>query len=133
MLKKVGFLVLVGIVLFSCSPSNKNEDGATKGGDKVAIDDNSATIKRQKIDKLTPKTFIEVTIDLTKQKEKWRMLWRKFIQNKRSEYFKSYGLSESKFNRYTQGNSSEIQNFLKDNPRYNKMYMDAMRNSSMNP
>jgi len=133
MFKKIGLLVLVSFLLFSCSKSDGNEDNSKNNDNKVVVGDNKGAVKHKKIHKLTPKNFIQLTIDLTKQKEKWRMSWRKFIQAKRRDYFKSYGLSESKFNSFAQGNSSEIQNFLKDNPRYNKMYMDVMRNADMNP
>lgn len=120
-------LVMTGVCVYliclqGCSNKEDNQDqqSSQSGGDS------SIRIIRKKIDRLDPKSFIEVTLELHKEQKKWNKEWQDFIARKRSEYFESFGLTEKQFNEYPLQHQKEIQRFLKENQRYNEMYMQQM-------
>jgi hypothetical protein len=80
---------------------------------------------RRKIERLDPKTFVELTIELMREEAKWNEEVRRLVQEKRTEYFASYGLSEKQFNEFLQNNNQDFQRFLQDNPHYNQAYLEA--------
>ncbi|MDR2733087.1 MAG: hypothetical protein LBC99_00420 [Spirochaetota bacterium] len=82
-------------------------------------------IPRRKIEKLDSKTFIELSIDLMRESAKWNEEMLRLMQQKRTEYFASFGLPEKQFNEFNENNAAEWQRFLQENPRYNQEFMEA--------
>lgn len=116
------------LFVFACS-SDKN---ASDQGDRK-IDD-SKRLVRKKIDKLDARSYVEITIDLTREKAKWEDEWLKFMQQKRKEYFDSFGLTEKQYIEFPEKNGGAMQRFLTDNPQYNRELMDAnQRYNQQNP
>ena len=121
MVRVMGILVLV-MALAACS----SEKGSGNDGTQP-VSGSEGTVVRKKIDKLDPGAFVEITIDLMKEKAKWEADWVKFMQQKRAEYFKAWGLTEKQYNEYPANNMAAMQRYLRDNPQANQAYMDASR------
>ena len=116
------------LFVFACS-SDKNP--SDQGDRKI---DDGKRLVRKKIDKLDAKSYVEITIDLTREKAKWEDEWLKFMQQKRKEYFDSFGLTEKQYIEFPEKNSGAMQRFLTDNPQYNRELMDAnQRYNQQNP
>jgi len=94
------------------TPEQKQTEGETR-------------MSRRKIEKLDSKTFIELSIDLMRESAKWNEEMLRHIQQKRTEYFASFGLSEKQFNEFPENNNAELQRFLQENPRFNQEFAEA--------
>lgn len=79
---------------------------------------------RRKIERLDAEAFIQVTLDLEAEQQKWNAEWEKFIKEKRLEYFSSIGLTEEQFNAFPGRNQQDLQAFLEKNPQYNTRYLE---------
>jgi hypothetical protein len=93
---------------------------------EVKTADEEKRMPRRKIERLDTKTFIELSIDLSQEEAGWRREWENYMQQKRREYYESFGLTERQFTEFAERNSAELQRFLQDNPRYNQALMEAV-------
>jgi len=120
MFRNLGLMVLILFVLVTCAPdkpqTSEQETQAAEGDQRMP---------RRKIERLEPKTFVELTIDLMREEARWHDERARYMEEKRKEYFESFGLSEKQFNDYSENNSAEWQRFLQENPRYSTEYTDA--------
>jgi len=121
MVRVFGIACLV-LWVAACS-SGKNAES----GDSRSVENVGTPVIRKKIDKLDSKAFVEITIDLMKEKAKWEADWVKFMQQKREAYFKAWGLTEKQFNDFPVNNMAAMQRYLRENPQANQAYMDASR------
>ena len=119
-------VVLVSALLAACS----SEKTGTGDAAQAQADGGGIPIERKKIERLDPKAFIEITIDLMSEKGKWEAEWINFMKKKREEYFKAWGLTEKQFNEFAGNNMAALQRYLRDNPQANQAYMDASRTRS---
>ena len=88
--------------------------------------DDEKRMPRRKIERLDSKTFIELSIDLMREETKWRGEWANYMQDKRKQYYESFGLTEKQFSEFAERNSTDLQRFLRENPRYSQEYAEAM-------
>jgi len=109
------FLIII-LAVFSCSKDTNDGKNKQNGNTKKV-----ARITRKHIKKLDVKNFIELSLDYAKERRKWNMEWRSFMKKKVTQYFESFGLSESKFNNFAQHNQKGISDFVKKHPRYSRM------------
>ena len=118
-------------VFAACSKASEEQEVALE--EDAGEQDEEAGIQRRKIERLDPQAFIEVTLELKREERRWRDEWQNFMQEKRDEFFESFGLNESQFNEFTIRNQRELQQFLRENPRYNQLLMRMQEEDSYQP
>ena len=109
------YIIIVAAVFsfLSCSKDNTNND--TNSISKTSNVTNKVVI-RKKIDRLTPKTYVEVTIDLYRQQEKWNKEFQNYMKKQRDVFYQSYGLSETKYMKFMNANRDAVDNYLNRYP-----------------
>ena len=104
------------VVIAGCS---KDKDSGSSAGKGKTGTDEPVKIRR-KIEKLTPKTYVQVTIDLFREQKKWAREIQEFMKKKRQNFYRSFGLSEKKYIDFINSNQESIRNYLKRNPHLNQ-------------
>jgi hypothetical protein len=112
------------ITTLLCCACSKGEEQATPDDGAGETGATGERLIRRKIERLDAEAFVQVTLDLEAEQQKWNAEWEKFIQAKRSEYFGSIGLTEDQFNAFPNRNLQDLQNFLEKNPQYNAKYLE---------
>jgi len=114
--------LLLAVLISGCSSGKGNETttGKGPGGSEAPV------VMRKKIEHLTPKTYVQVTIDLFKEQKKWTREFQDFMKKKRHNFYRSFGLTEKKYIDYLTKNQGTIRNYLKRNPHLNQQ-MNRLR------
>jgi len=122
------FRIVVSMILvlsLQMSVACTSDKQAAETQDQKAADAEKR-MPRRKIDRLDSKAFIDLSIDLMLEQAEWHKEWTHFMQEKRKEFFESFGLTEKQFTEFAERNSAEFQRFLRDNPQYSQKYVEAM-------
>ena len=111
-------LTVLIAVFFLAGCSKGTPDAADKGTGSTGT--STPVVVRQKIDRLTPKSYFKVSITLFEEQKKWNKEFQTFMQKKRMNFYRSFGLSEKQYNDYSIKNQTSIQDYLKRNPQLNR-------------
>lgn len=130
----VTLLAVIAVLLVLAGTGCGREESVSEVPDTVESEiDDMPGVQRRKIDRLDPKSFIEVTLELKREEKQWRDEWQQFMQEKRDEFFESFGISEKQFNDYPINNQREFQQFLRENAQYNQILMRMQQEDTYQP
>ncbi|MEJ5285016.1 MAG: hypothetical protein ACP5Q5_09040 [Brevinematia bacterium] len=135
------FLVILFIFTgFSCTKKgdNTSQSSSSSSGFEELI-----TIKKgEKLVLDSPKKFVELWILYNLEQKKWfqeianntnistneegEAKMAEFLEEKKKEFYQSFGITEKDFVNYSMNNIKKIQTFLEENPEYKRAYEKSM-------
>lgn len=144
-MKKILVLLLVltgfSLVLLSCHKKTKSSVKESSYSSSSSVQTNQSSEDTSYLDLISiksgqklvikdPKTFVQLYILFNYEQKKWLKEVskknkfvnepEKYLQVKRNEFFSSFGLKESDFNRYSSQHYEKINQFLEEHPDYQK-------------
>ncbi len=141
-MKRISLLLLVLVLVFSCGKGGGN---SSKSSSSDALSDIRSLISIKQGEKLvidSPKKFVELWILYNLEQKKWfqeiannsnistneegEEKMAEFLEEKKKEFYQSFGITEKDFVNYSMNHMKEIQSFLEENPQYKKAYEKSM-------
>jgi len=127
----------------SCSKKEKtNETGRSSSKDVGAITNLITIQKGTKLTLDSPKKFVELWILYNIEQKKWfeeiandqniatnedkEAAIADILEEKKKQFYSSFGITERDFVNYSMNNMKKIQAFLEENPEYKKAYEKSM-------
>jgi len=136
----IGLLIFTNCIKKSGTSSSTNSTIITNElGENVSDYLSVVKIKKgEKVELDSPEKFVQLWILLNHEQKQWLKMINEnsnliedienYLDNKRKEFYKSFGLTEDDFTQYSITHFKEIELFLEKNIEYKKAYYDSIKN-----
>ncbi len=141
-MKRVSLLLFILFIISGCSCTKKGDNVSQSSKSSTGFEELITIKKGERLVLDSPKKFVELWILYNLEQKKWfqeiasnpnistneegEAKMAEFLEEKKKEFYQSFGITEKDFVNYSMNNIKRIQTFLEENPEYKKAYEKSM-------
>lgn len=141
-MKRVSLFLLILFIFMGFSCTKKGDSTSQSSSISSGFEELITIKKGEKLVLDSPKKFVELWILYNLEQKKWfqeianntnistneegEAKMAEFLEEKKKEFYQSFGITEKDFVNYSMNNIKKIQAFLEENPEYKKAYEKSM-------